>query len=295
MQQRGRILLTGASGWFGQSFISEFINYFGVESLRRLIPVTSDGRSISHPMLSSRLQTITFKEASKLRNIQEVIQASFLTRDKIQFLGAEKYSQECQLIINYVSDIISKNPQSKVFLISSGAIYSDQSLYGKYKRIEEEVIQSKALSDTNIFRIFGATTKYMDFRKWSAICGFIKTANQDIKITSNYEILRGIVCMEDLSRMIINMIDDERRSFENNVIVDAVSDIVSIREIAIMCLGSKNRVLLPDKFDDTIIDTSYTGDPLLFRKLASNYKINLKTPKQQIKNAKKNLYPGSYK
>lgn len=296
MLKQRRILLTGASGWFGRSFISEFIKHNGVENIGQLTLVTSDGRELTHPLLRFTLKSITFDDACKFSDYDTIIQSSFLTRDKIQLLGAEKYSQQCQHIIDHVSDIIGKNPQSKVFLISSGAVYTDQSLYGKYKRIEEDVIQSTGLGDTKIFRIFGATTKYMDFRKWSAVCNFIKAAkqNQDIRINSDREILRGMVCMEDLSTLIIKIIGSKNKTPHHKMVCDAVSDISSIRNLAKLSLGTRNKIILPKNFNSSLIDNSYTGNPAIFKKLALKYDVDLKSSEQQIRHSINNFYSKSY-
>lgn len=295
MPGQSRILLTGASGWFGRSFTSEYIKHYSATSFQKLTLVTSDGRDLIHPMLPFKLKTVIFDEVNRLGNYDVIIQSSFLTRDKIEILGPEKYSQICESILMNLEKTIQNNPKAKIFLISSGAVYNDKSLYGKYKRIEELLVQQSE-NDFVILRIYGATTSYMDYRPWSAICDFIrsKMLNEDIYIKANHRIKRGIVCMEDLSRFIIKSIQYKASGNSDKIVCDAVSDIISIDELAHLFEGFNIKIRLPEKFDYTKIDDSYTGDPTEFLKLCDTFNIKLKNPQEQILNALNNYYQDSY-
>lgn len=296
MSKHRKILLTGASGWFGRSFISEYVKHNGVESISNLTLVTSDGRRLTHPVLPFTLKTITFDDARKFNDYDTIVQSSFLTRDKIDTLGAQTYSSSCQVIIESARDIIQQNPRSQVFLISSGAVYNDQSLYGKYKRMEEQTFKSVKQQNLTILRIFGATTHFMDYRSWSAICNFIKASKleNDIQIESNNEVLRGIVCMEDLSRLIIKMMSPDIYKSRPNIVCDAVSDVTTIREIAEICISSRSKVILPQNYNYSKFDDSYVGDPRLFLKLGQSLNVTLKKRHRQILSAIENLYPETY-
>jgi len=296
MFEQRRILLTGASGWFGRSFISEYIKHNDIKSIQQLTLVTSNGRELIHPALPFKLKTVTFDEARRFDKFDTIIQSSFLTRDKIDILGAERYSQICENILRNLDETIEINPTAKIFLISSGAVYGDKSLYGKYKRIEELSVQ-KSKNNSIILRIFGATTSYMDYRKWSAVCNFIKAAkqNKDIRINSDREILRGIVCMEDLSTLIIKILGSKSKTPHRKIVCDAVSDISSIRNLATLSLGTRNKIILLKNFNGSLIDNSYTGNPEIFKKLALKYEVELKSSEQQILNATNNFYPDTYR
>lgn len=291
-----KILLTGASGWFGQSFISEYMLQFGLSALENLTLVTSNGRAIIHPMITEKLKTVTLNEARELANYDTVIQASFLTRDKIPIIGAEKYSLECQAIIENVTRIVSRNQNSLVFLLSSGAVYNDDSLYGKYKRLEEKTLASIKPRDLATFRIFGATTRFMDYRRWSAVCNFVKASitKQDIHIQSEHEVCRGLVCMEDLARLIIEMIKTGDSIHKTNLVCDAVSEVVTIRRIAELCMNPKNKLILPEKYDFFKFDKNYVGDSKLFIRLAQDLNVTLKQHPAQIRNAINNVYQNTY-
>lgn len=291
-----KILLTGASGWFGQSFISQYVDMFGEESLKNIILVTSDGRKISHPILNFKLSTITFEEACLFSDLDMIVQAGFLTKDKIEKMGLKSYNEGCSKIIYWLKKTIFNNSRANVVIISSGAIYNDTSSYGYFKKLEEETAIKSAKKKVFVFRVFAATTRYMDYRPWSAICTFIKNkiSNQDIKISSSREIMRGIVCMEDLSRIILSLpiiIEEDSKNFE---IFDAVSDIMSIREIAEKISGQNLNVIVPKYYNKHSKDFSYVGNMQSFHKLATKMDIALKDCYTQLQNAEKTYYLKSF-
>lgn len=291
-----RILLTGASGWFGQSFIAEYLKIYGAQRLKNLYLTTSNGRSISHPLLDFKLPTITNSMATTINDLDLIVHSSFLTKEKIISMGIESYNKQTENILNDFEKILQNNSNAVVCVISSGAVYGDTSQYGLYKRIEEDIAKNSLNNRVLIFRIFGATTKYMDFRNWSAVCTFLKeNLNQrDIYIKSNQEVLRGFVCMEDLSNIIIKYFESIKDNQPIYEVYDAVSDIKSIREIALELISDKIKVILPDNYDKNMKDYSYMGEKSKFLELSKRLNVNLKNCSKQLKNAQENYYIESY-
>lgn len=292
-----RILLTGSSGWFGRSFIAEYLKHYGIENLQNVIPVTSDGRQISHPMVSGAVQTISLSQALMLSEIDLIVQAGFPTRDKLGKLGRTTYEAGCLEVTSSFKRILEQNPLAKVVLISSGAVYNDSSLYGQYKRLEETVAIQSENSSVAVFRIFGATSRFMDYRDWSAVCSFLKSKinSQDILIESKSEIMRGLVCMEDLSHVILKMCGDNQARFKGRHFFDAVSDVSSIREIAEFFADCSIQVSTPIDFDLKNKDYSYTGNSHQFIKLSQLLEIELKSSREQVDNLQNNFYLNSYR
>lgn len=286
MIKHKKIVLTGASGWFGHSFIAQYVATFGPGSLSQLTLVTSDGRDIVHPDVPFPLKTLSMHDATALQHRDVIIQAGFPSRDKINTMGPNLYEKNCTDILKNLKLIIKHNRLANVYLISSGAIYNDTSLYGRYKRYEEEVVKQFASNSHYIFRIFTATTKYIDYRPWSAICNFMKCrlTGQDIKIESHEEILRGIVCMQDLSDLIFKIDDNFPEFPTTSRIYDAVSHVTSIRQLAELCAADQVRTVLPSNYDRTKINSKYAGRPDQFRLLTNAHQLKLKSPLLQIKN-----------
>ena len=93
--------------------------------------------------------------------------------------------------------LTGSNPSVGCVIVNKSQIISvGQTGIGGTPHAETVAIKS-AKKKVFVFRVFAATTRYMDFRPWSAICTFIKhkIAREDIKINSNREIMRGVVCM----------------------------------------------------------------------------------------------------
>ncbi len=281
-----KILLTGASGWFGQSFIAQYAAKFGQGALRQITLVTSDGREIKHPDVPFPLKTVSMHTANALRGHDVIVHAGFPSRDKINTLGHKVYQETCESILTNLRLIIKKNHCADIYLISSGAVYNDTSLYGRYKRHEEEVVKKLISNNYYIFRIFTATTKSMDYRPWSAICNFMKCRliGQNITIESREELLRGIVCMQDLSDLILRIADKAEASQQKQKTYDAVSHVTSIRKLAILCSANEVSTILPENYDLSKINSEYSGRPEPFQTLAHDFKIELKPPGLQIEN-----------
>jgi nucleoside-diphosphate-sugar epimerase len=291
-----KILLTGASGWFGQSFIAEYVKSFGPQKLSNLILTTSDGRDISHPLLDFKLPTLTNAKAQEEEEVDLIVQSCFLTREKIDTLGIKKYNALTEQIIEEFDKILKNNKNAVVCVISSGAVHEDSSRYGFYKRVEEGIAKNSYNKRVIIFRIFGATTKYMDFRSWSAVCSFIKDNlnERDIFIKDNYDVLRGYVCMEDLSQIILNYFEVMQPNQSKTEVYDAVADIISIREIALGFVSEKTKVILPNRYDRNRKDYSYIGEKEKFINLTKRLNVTLKNCPDQFKNAQLNYYTESY-
>lgn len=291
-----KILLTGASGWFGKSFISQYVKKFGLKSFNNLILVTSDGRTLVHPIVPFKLTTITLDQACSLNDLDLIVQAGFLTKDKIEIMGVKLYNSVCSEIIYCFKKIISNNSKASIVIISSGAIYNDISSYGYYKKLEEKTAIKIGKTKVFVFRVFAATTQYMDYRSWSSICTFIKhkMTNKDIRINSSKEIMRGVVCMEDLSKIILSLMENVDESSSNIEIYDAVSDIMSIREMAEIISDQKFNVIVPDNYNKLLKDFSYVGNMKNFHKLATKMKIVLKDCSKQLHNAQRSFYLKSF-
>ena len=118
--------------------------------------------------------------------------------------------------------------------------------------------------------------------------------NKDIQINSSKEIMRGVVCMEDLSKIILSLMENVDESSSNIEIYDAVSDIMSIREMAEIISDQKFNVIVPDNYNKLLKDFSYVGNMKNFHKLATKMKIVLKDCSKQLHNAQRSFYLKSF-
>ena len=107
---------------------------------------------------------------------------------------------------------------------------------------------------------------------------------QNITIESREELLRGIVCMQDLSDLILRIADKAEASQQKQKTYDAVSHVTSIRKLAILCSANEVSTILPENYDLSKINSEYSGRPEPFQTLAHDFKIELKPPGLQIEN-----------
>lgn len=292
------IVLIGASGWFGMSFIGAGLEKFGVKFLDYVTLVTSDGRDLTHPLHRTPLGTVSLKSlnARSENNHEVVIQAAFATRNRIESLGETEYLRVNNGIIESVESYIVKSNPSKIYLISSGAVYGDESLYGRLKRIEEQRIERAFSGDELIiFRVFGATGRFCDYRDWSAVCQFIRSglAGRSISIRAVGSVLRSYTSFDDLSDIILNRISS--RLLHASSILDATGQVISLVEVAdIVASHYKTTVELPNNFKPEVVLDSYCGDPSNYASLAQNSGTPLMSLREQLEAQINNAFIESY-
>ena len=111
-----------------------------------------------------------------------------------------------------------------------------------------------------------------------------RLAGQDIKVESPEELLRGIVCMQDLSNLLLRIAEQDESSQQKQQTYDAVSHVTSIRKLAVLCSANEVRTILPENYDLSKINSEYSGRPEPFQKLAHDFRVELKPPALQIEN-----------
>lgn len=202
-----KILLTGASGWFGQSFIYAFIKMYGYKNIDSLDLLTSDGRDIYHKVLDCTFQTSSLESYSSQKKIDLFVQAAFLTRDKIKIYGESEYKKINYKLIQDSQNLADRlNPSTRV-LISSGAVENINDMYGQIKSYEEESVINSNSSSRVIFRVYGAMGINTPLLGWSAISDLIFSSNKlnIISIKSKMNVVRGYVSFEKLSKLILKI------------------------------------------------------------------------------------------
>ena len=227
-----KILLSGASGWFGQSFIYSFIKMYGYENIDNLCLLTSDGKDIHHKLLNQTFTTNSLQNFTSSKKIDLFVQAAFLTRDKIDLLGESQYKEINQRIITDSQNLAEElNPSTRV-LISSGAVNNTNDIYGQMKSFEEKTILNSNSSLKVIFRVYGAMGINTPLLKWSAISDLISSAKKSniIVIKSRANVIRGYVSFEKLSELILKISTSKLKSKE--IILSAVEHSNNLNEIA---------------------------------------------------------------
>ena len=251
------VILTGASGWFGKTFMYEYINIHGFERfLDEVTPFTSNGRDIH--LLDYVIPSKNFTDLVCYTDADVLVHSAFITRDKITELGDRLYKSENTRITQTVCALIEKSQFKKIFVTSSGVAGLPKEervkdLYADLKFQEECSIQNLQSKGLHIYRIFGATGKFIPECEWSAISSFITQCKNQKKIIvkARGRVLRSYVSFHDLSKLIMAQISDSGIS-EIASITDAASVNTDIHEVASIVALLKGvettRLLEPENF-----------------------------------------------
>ncbi|QNT05273.1 MULTISPECIES: hypothetical protein [Marinomonas] len=286
-----KILITGASGWFGKSFILSYVARFSEKALSNLILVTSDGRDISIPGIDVALKTISLKCINNIDGVDVVIQAAFLTRDKISEYGDQNYKAINLNIIDTVSNYVRINRVTSVFLISSGAVNDSgnkKDLYSELKKSEEDAFLK--VCNPLIFRVYGATGKLTPKVSWSALSEFIckGKCDEDISLKSKGRVLRSYVSFDVLSELIMECIS--RGGIETKII-DACSFSIDIFTLATNVAKIFDIKVEKNKdYDETCIVDSYIGSNKEFISFCEEHNIYLPTLEELVSIASKSPF-----
>jgi len=277
------LLLTGASGWFGKSFIYEGYKIFGSSFLKENYFVASKARLLNVPGIPIPVSLISFEDAKNLTKVDYFVQSAFITRDKIDSLGKEGYISENQKIIDMSFELSrALNPDFHV-LISSGAVTKDSSLYGILKTVEEHRVLTGSAKDKKLFRVYGASGLFLPDIQWSALSQFVKCfhAKETILINSSGRILRSLIDFGDLSNIILKYF--VRREIYPVEIIDACNIEIDLVDVAqsISKLGDINLVL-PPSFDIKDTSSDYRGDTNELIKFATFVEHELTELDEQI-------------
>ena len=283
-----KILVTGATGWVGRSFLhelqavipSDHFNsvVFAFASKATRIPSTnySQEQKINIPVhpLSS---IINF--SSKQHII--LFHSAFLTRDRISRYGIEAFIDTNQCITDTVLSCVQASASSRVACISSGAasnaekeqisaIAMASDPYG-YLKLSEESKLTKA-ADTQVFRIYALTGRFIRDPMNFAVGDFLRKAldNRTIQINSPFPVIRSYVSAADVAKCALSWLWSSDKPQDP---LGASSHISSLTSLA--TLISKMYGLAPplvNALNDS--PNSYCCSPIPFHQLCMSYNIN---------------------
>tara|TARA_X000000950_G_scaffold82127_1_gene103328 strand:- start:21000 stop:21875 length:876 start_codon:yes stop_codon:yes gene_type:complete len=275
------VILTGSTGWFGQSFIYTFVKKFGLDNINNLYLISSDGRNFRHKILNEDFQTSTLETVKIDNKIDLFVQSAFLTRDKLTKFGQKKYIEVNQEIIEKTDVLVDKCSPTKRIVISSGAVLDKNDIYGSMKLKEEESVRISSSDLSIIFRVYAALGINTPFNSWSAVSDLISSANRsnNIDIKSKNNVVRGFVSFEKLSQLILEIsAKKERKKFQ---IIDAIEHVNSLKEVASVISMIKGTDI-NGKIDFNEISNIYTSDPRNFLNMLKKYNLNMSSLENDI-------------
>ena len=275
------VILTGSTGWFGQSFIYTFVKKFGLDNINNLYLISSDGRNFRHKILNEDFQTSTIETVKIDNKIDLFVQSAFLTRDKLTKFGQKKYIEVNQEIIEKTDVLVDKCSPTKRVVISSGAVLDKNDIYGSMKLKEEESVRISSSDLSIIFRVYAALGINTPFNSWSAVSDLISSANRSntIDMKSKNNVIRGFVSFEKLSQLILEIsANKERKKFQ---IIAAIEHVNSLKEVASVISMIKG-TNINGRIDFNEISNIYTSDPRNFLNMLKKYNLNMSSLENDI-------------
>jgi len=291
------ITVTGATGWLGKELVNILSN-LNISDLK-LDLISSSEREIE--INKKKFPTSIFTKSDS-NNVDIYFDFAFLTREKINTLGPEKYIAINKNIISNSVNLIKLKPPKTVILASSGAVYGmgindlkgNNYIYSDLKLMQEEKIgEVCSVTGTNLIitRIFSLSGNGISKINTFAIAEMVSRAfkNQKLQIKSKYLVHRRYC---DISQLLNLLLDLSRNRFTG--VIDSGGIKIELRQLVqtiIEELGSNSEVDFPIIELNSTPD-NYYSESNLFEDLLLKY--SNKKPlsiNEQINITKNSLFP----
>ena len=228
-----RVAILGATGWVGRTALKLLEG-----SEAQLMLFASTNRTEE---LNGDRRLVHKLNLSNLREFKPelVLDAAFLTKDRLDEMSVEKYIQANNSIINLALDI-QKLPSIRQFIgFSSGAAVLRPRLiaeeteivdpYGSLKRhYEDALLSNSRLSDkTKIARIWSVSGPLVTKPSLFAFSQFIRQAIQgEVAIEASHPVWRRYIDLEDFIRVAITA------SFDSSRVLDSGGELLELQQLA---------------------------------------------------------------
>ncbi len=294
-----KILLTGASGWIGKSFLEVYENSFGTEITQANICATSSVKKEIRLESGTIIRTLPLSDEIHLnRKYSGIVHLAALTRDKVSHYGNSEYLYKNMELLSFALQAVDRGIDWLI-CVSSGAVFKNNKTefenninsnpYGFYKRIEESIFSNLQTSHKFTFvcpRLWGGTGKDMKSHQNYAFGSFIKEAieKNEIVIKSAHKVYRKYIDTRELMNLCIKMVQNkETRIFNSGGPLIEIGELA--KKISTELQGAKViRNLVVEENDDHYYPTDSEVDDLFH-----NYNLKYSSIEEQIKNTIRSL------
>ena len=217
-----KILVTGATGWVGRTFLHELQAVIPPEIFNTNVKALGSKESLIESTNYSGKKRILIP-IEPLTNLQNylcedqilVFHAAFLTRNWISEYGLNPYIDANQQITKTVTNFLERCKSSRVIAISSGAAKINEGIknsqlglttdpYGFLKLTEEKQISK--IAETQVLRIYGLTGRFIRYPEIYALGDLLRNAKRKkpLIIRSSNPVIRSYVNASDVAKSAIN-------------------------------------------------------------------------------------------
>ena len=212
-----KVVVVGATGWYGKTFVYEYILRYGIKSARENLKLYASSRSIlSYPadsLWEKDIVLVVFPLVEAVEDNLDIYQGliwySFLLRSKVSLVGLERYRIENDGIASIVFKCLSKNSHLRTIFFSSGSAYdyNECPAYDADPYSHLKIVYQRELADlVSLITIYPYATlgkfvsSFTDFAAASFI--FQAISSGEIVIKSSQPVIRSYGCVHDFSRLI---------------------------------------------------------------------------------------------
>lgn len=234
LHEDDRVLITGASGWFGQTASALLLNS-GVPTHL----LASHSRLIQS--LGSNLTLYKF-DIEQIRDFEPtlIIDCAFITRERIGEFGIKEYIRQNKLIMDQLFQLVALPSVNRFVTFSSGAAIHpavpshfdiNTNPYGYLKSKSEEVLEalSKSLGKSGVVaRAWSLSGAYVTKPNSFAFSNFIsQSVGGEIIINATRPVFRRYSAVEDL--LALSIAEVNKSGFR---VIDSEGTLIEVAELA---------------------------------------------------------------
>jgi len=294
-----KILLTGASGWIGKSFLEVYESTFGSEITQANICATSSNKKEIKLESGTIIKTLLLTDEINLnRKYSGIVHLAALTRDKVKNYDNSDYIYKNMELLSFTLQALERGIDWLI-CVSSGAVFKSNKIefennlnsnpYGFYKRLEEIIFLNLQTRHNFTFicpRLWGGTGKDMKNHQNYAFGGFIKDAieKNEISIKSGHRVYRKYIDTRELMNLCLKMVQNkETKIFNSGGPLIEIGDLAKMISIELRGVKVVRNSVIEEK-DDHYYPTDSEIDELFH-----NYNLKYSSIEEQIKNTIRSL------
>jgi len=207
---RTKLVLTGASGWFGRTALYEYEAQYGREALvNEVIPLASKDCQIDIGSPYGPIPAYSLRDIVSISGATGLIHCAFLTRDRLNAINTADYISVNRAITRHVEQFLDLNKSCPAITTSSGAAKClnggiHQNPYAYLKRAEEKVWQDNSNHRMSlVFRVYASSGRFIKSPELFALGDFLcKAINKGkIIIKSQRPVFRSYVHIGTMMRL----------------------------------------------------------------------------------------------
>ena len=305
MSHTAPLLLTSASGWFGRTALHVYEQEHGPEALRReVIPFASRERWVDFDSPHGPVKACPLEAITEVSNPRGLLHLAFLTRDKVEGLGHERYVASNRAITARVAELLQAWPSMPVVTTSSGAAAALDGQppdlagdpYATLKQEEEALLERQSATRLAVvFRVYAASGRFMTRPQKFALGDFILQAlrGQPVQVKAPHAVWRSYVSVEQLMQLSWRLLrGPEGPAGTGFHRLDACGKTVELAELAAGVATALGVRLAPHTISSAASD-HYGGAGEAFEALLRRHGLTPRSLREQIADTSSGLRRGS--